>query len=71
MYLWVPLPDTEPSQEFARRLMREEAVAVLPGSALGAAGEGFFRIALTLPVERLEEGIRRIGRALASPSDAP
>ena len=71
MYLWVPLPPGESSQEFARRLLREEAVAVLPGSALGEGGEGFFRIALTLPEERLEEGIRRIGRLLATPPPSP
>ena len=49
----------------AGRLLREEAVAVLPGSALGEGGEGHFRIALTVPEARLEEATRRIGRLLA------
>ena len=65
MYLWVALPEGERSEEFARRLLREEAVAVLPGAALGAGGEGFFRIALTVPEERLREAAHRIGRVLA------
>ena len=65
MYLWIPIPSGEPSQEFARRLLREEAVAVLPGSALGEGGEGHFRIALTVPEARLEEATRRIGGLLA------
>lgn len=62
MYLWVPLPDGVASQPFARRLLLEQGVAVLPGAALGAGGEGFFRIALTVPEERLREAVRRIGR---------
>lgn len=65
MYLWIAIPSGEPSQEFARRLLREEAVAVLPGSALGEGGEGHFRIALTVPEARLEEATARIGRLLA------
>lgn len=66
MYLWVPLPEGETSEEFARRLLREEAVAVLPGAALGAGGEGFFRIALTVPEGRLREAAGRIARVLAA-----
>lgn len=64
MYLWVPLPEGTASEPFARRLLVEEGVAVAPGAALGPGGEGFFRIALTLPEERLREGVRRIGRLL-------
>ncbi|CAN5746204.1 LL-diaminopimelate aminotransferase [soil metagenome] len=64
MYLWVPLPEGEESQAFARRLLVEQGVAVLPGSALGAGGEGFFRIALTVPEEKLREAALRIARIL-------
>ncbi len=65
MYLWVPLPEGELSEPFARRLLLEQGVAVLPGLALGSGGEGFFRIALTVPEHRLREAAERIGRALA------
>jgi len=68
MYLWVPLPPGVESGPFARRLLLEEGVAVMPGTALGAGGEGFFRIALTVPEERLVEATRRIGRALQAPT---
>jgi LL-diaminopimelate aminotransferase len=64
MYLWVPLPVGVDSESFARRLLLEEGVAVLPGAALGAGGEGFFRIALTAPEERIREAAERIGRVL-------
>jgi LL-diaminopimelate aminotransferase len=66
MYFWVPLPAGIPSQAFTRRALEEKGVVVLPGSAFGPAGEGFFRIALTVGAARLEEGIRRLGQVLSS-----
>jgi LL-diaminopimelate aminotransferase len=63
MYLWIPLPRTAggDSERFARRLLVEQGVAVLPGSALGPGGEGFFRIALTVPEARIREAAVRMG----------
>jgi LL-diaminopimelate aminotransferase len=69
MYLWVALPGGEGSEAFARRLLREQGVAVMPGSALGPGGEGFFRIALTVSEERLREAAERIATLLARPSE--
>jgi len=62
MYLWIPVPGGEPSGDFARRALDQEGVMVLPGAALGQGGEGFFRIALTVPEARLEEAAARLGR---------
>lgn len=62
MYLWVPVPGGMSSGEFARRALEEQGVIVLPGSALGPGGEGFFRIALTVSGARLEEAAQRLGR---------
>ncbi|MEX2569918.1 MAG: aminotransferase class I/II-fold pyridoxal phosphate-dependent enzyme, partial [Gemmatimonadota bacterium] len=67
MYVWVPLPDGRPAEAFARRLLLEKGVAVLPGVALGNGGEGFFRIALTTSEERIGEAVRRIGELLQDP----
>ena len=64
MYLWVPVPGGEGSRDFARRCLDQEGVMVLPGAGLGDGGEGFFRIALTVPGDRLEEAARRLGRLL-------
>jgi arginine:pyruvate transaminase len=48
------------SAEFARRLLVEERVAVLPCDGFGASAAGHLRIALTAPDSRLEEAARRI-----------
>ena len=65
MYLWCPLPTGIPSRDFADRLLDEEGVVVLPGSALGSGGEGFFRVSFIKPPERLREAAARAGRLLA------
>lgn len=68
MYLWVPLPEGEASEPFARRLLLEEGVAVLPGVALGEGGEGFVRLALTVAEDRLREAVARMARLLSRAS---
>jgi len=65
MYLWIPVPRGEPSESFATRALEQEGVIVLPGAALGEGGEGFFRIALTVDGDRLEDAARRLGRVVA------
>jgi LL-diaminopimelate aminotransferase len=64
MYVWVPLPGGAASEPWARRLLLDEGVAVLPGRSLGEGGEGFLRIALTCSEERLREAARRMARVL-------
>jgi LL-diaminopimelate aminotransferase len=64
MYLWVSLPDGLPSATFARTALEETGAVVLPGSAFGPAGEGYFRIALTVGPDRLREAAGRLGRVL-------
>lgn len=50
------------SEEFATRLLTEEKVAVVPGSAFGDCGEGFLRISYAYSIENLKEAISRIER---------
>ncbi|HEU0015610.1 MAG TPA: aminotransferase class I/II-fold pyridoxal phosphate-dependent enzyme [Longimicrobium sp.] len=64
MYLWVPLPEGAKSEPWARRLLLEQGVALLPGKSLGEGGEGFVRIALTCTEERLREAAGRMARLL-------
>jgi len=64
MYLWVALPAGTTSAAFAKRAIEETGTVVLPGSAFGPAGEGFFRIALTVGADRLRVAAARLGRTL-------
>jgi LL-diaminopimelate aminotransferase len=66
MYLWVALPPGVSSADFAKRALEKTGALVLPGSAFGPAGEGFFRIALTVGAERLRAAAARLGQTLAA-----
>ncbi|OJX40584.1 MAG: aromatic amino acid aminotransferase [Chloroflexi bacterium 44-23] len=50
---------------FANRLLKEERVAIVPGSAFGAGGDGFCRISYAASCDKLEESMRRIERMVA------
>ena len=56
---------TEDSTAFALRILDEAHVAVTPGAAFGPNAEGYLRFSYASSVERIEEGLRRIGRFLA------
>jgi len=60
LYLWAGLPQGIGSIQFAERLLEETGVVVTPGVGYGRHGEGYVRLSLTVPDERLEEGIRRM-----------
>lgn len=49
------------SEEFATRLLQEEKVAVVPGTAFGECGEGFLRISYAYSLEDLKEALSRVG----------
>ncbi len=49
-------------ETFATRLLEEEHVAVVPGSAFGAGGEGFVRCSYATAYEKIEEALRRMER---------
>ena len=48
------------SDEFATRLLQEEKLAVVPGTAFGDCGEGFLRISYAYSIEELREAMGRI-----------
>jgi LL-diaminopimelate aminotransferase len=66
MYLWVPLPEGVPSAAFSRHALEDYGVVTLPGRSFGPAGEGYFRVALTVGPDRLRHAAERLGLALAS-----
>ena len=65
IYVWAPVPDGDTSASFAERVLEEAAVVVSPGSMYGPSGEGFFRISLTTPDDRIAEAMMRIREHLA------
>ncbi|MGB2710259.1 MAG: LL-diaminopimelate aminotransferase [Conexibacter sp.] len=64
IYVWAPVPaGYESAAAYCEHVLEAAAVVISPGGAYGASGEGFFRIALTAPEERIAEAVERL-RAL-------
>ena len=59
-YVWAPVPKGYTSQDFVAFILDKTGVVVTPGRGFGEYGEGYFRIALTVEVERLQEAMDRI-----------
>jgi LL-diaminopimelate aminotransferase len=60
LYIWAQLSSAETSEAFARRLMQHTGVVVAPGSFFGAGGEGYVRLSVTAPTDRLCEAVNRL-----------
>ena len=62
IYVWAPVPEGfESSEQYCAHVLERADVVLSPGSIYGPAGEGWFRISLTTPDERLLEAVRRLG----------
>src|SRR4051794_9264446 len=64
IYVWAPVPEGHTSESYCELVLEESAVVVSPGGAYGPNGEGFFRISLTVPDERLADGVGRLRSGL-------
>lgn len=60
IYVWAKVPEGETSESFATKLLENAHIIVTPGTGYGEGGEGYVRISLTTPDDRLEEALRRI-----------
>jgi LL-diaminopimelate aminotransferase len=61
IYIWAPVPAGYASAAaYCEHVLEQTGVVISPGGAYGASGEGFFRISLTTPDERLVEAVERI-----------
>jgi LL-diaminopimelate aminotransferase len=61
IYVWAPVPPGfESSAAYCEHVLERAAVVISPGGAYGPNGEGFFRISLTTPDDRLLEAVERI-----------
>ncbi|MEX1142369.1 MAG: LL-diaminopimelate aminotransferase [Thermoleophilaceae bacterium] len=64
IYIWAPVPAGHTSASYCEMVLEESAVVVSPGGAYGPNGEGFFRISLTVPDDRLAEAMERLRSSL-------
>jgi LL-diaminopimelate aminotransferase len=64
IYVWAPVPAGHTSASYCEMVLEESGVVVSPGGAYGPNGEGFFRISLTVPDERLIEAMERLRSSL-------
>jgi LL-diaminopimelate aminotransferase len=61
IYVWAPIPaGFADSAAYCEHVLERAGVVVSPGGAYGPSGEGWFRISLTTPDERLAEAVRRL-----------
>lgn len=60
IYVWAPVPEGYTSTSFCEKVLEEAAVVISPGSLYGRSGEGYFRISLTTPDDRLTEALERM-----------
>lgn len=63
-YIWAPVPKGYTSASFAEYVLDKAGVVITPGSGYGPSGEGYFRISLTIPEERVEEAAARLRKHL-------
>ncbi len=63
IYVWAPIPpEFESAAAYCEHVLERAAVVISPGGAYGRSGEGFFRISLTTPDDRLLTALERIRR---------
>jgi LL-diaminopimelate aminotransferase len=63
IYVWAPVPEGFASSEaYCEHVLERVAVVISPGAMYGPGGEGWFRISLTTPDDRLLEAVQRLGR---------
>lgn len=59
-YMWLPVPTGMTSADFCTMMLEEAGIVVPPGTAYGACGEGYFRLSLCAPKERLQQAFERM-----------
>lgn len=63
-YFWAPVPRGYTSASFCEMVLEKTGVIITPGNGYGEYGEGYFRIALTVNQERMQEAFDRMYKAL-------
>ncbi|HTA35656.1 MAG TPA: LL-diaminopimelate aminotransferase [Solirubrobacteraceae bacterium] len=61
IYVWAPIPEGfDSSAAYCEHVLEQTGVVISPGGAYGPSGEGWFRISLTTPDDRLAEAVQRL-----------
>ena len=64
LYVWFRLPEGWSSEEFVQSLLAKTSVSLTPGTLFGRQGEGYVRVSLTAPTERVKMALQRMEAAL-------
>ena len=59
-YVWAPVPPGYTSSEIAMKFLQDTGIVVTPGNGFGKNGEGYFRMAITVPKERIQQALDRV-----------
>jgi LL-diaminopimelate aminotransferase len=59
-YVWIKVPQGQTSAGFCSLLLDKAGIVATPGNGFGAAGEGYFRLTLTAPEDRLKLAVKRL-----------
>ncbi len=65
IYVWAPVPEEHTSESFTTYLLDEADIVVAPGTGYGPTGEGYIRFSLTIPDDRLQEGVERLRKIVS------
>jgi len=63
LYVWFTIPHGQTSAAFAAALLERAHISLIPGSVFGSGGEGYIRLSVTAPIERVEEAMLRLESA--------
>lgn len=63
-YVWAKVPEGYTSADFCSMALEKAGLVCTPGNGFGEPGEGYFRMALTVPTERLQEVVERLKKAI-------
>ena len=61
-YVWIPVPDGTSSSAFAATVLEKTGIVITPGAGYGRQGDGYVRLSMTVPDQRLDEALDRLTR---------
>ncbi len=65
-YVWIPVPDATSSAAFAATVLEKTGIVITPGAGYGEQGEGYVRLSMTVPDQRLDEALDRLTGAFGA-----